>query len=178
LDTGSRQNGDMRGDKLPAFAAVVYGGLGADGELAFNPGVGVDEELQVVEILVASEREGKSRIVDGGNLPETEEGSENCSGARVPPVWGQTTKRSRNTQKECGDRNGSAKRMMEYTSNIMSFDWVGRDGHEGCPKGREFSATGTQEKKRDRGCFGGLVDRYRYANCSLGSLVGDSSGFG
>jgi hypothetical protein len=64
------------------------------------------------------------------------------------------------------------KRMMEYTSNIMSFDWVGREGHEGCQRGREFSATGMQEKKRDRGRFGDLADRYRYANCSLGHSCG------
>jgi len=99
----------MRGDKLPAFAAVVYGGLGADGELAFNPGVGVDEELQVVEILVASEREGKSRIVDVVIFPETEEGSGKLLRGASSAGMGQTTKRSRNTT----ERMWRSKRQCE-----------------------------------------------------------------
>jgi len=100
----------MRGDKLPAFAAVVYGGLGADGELAFNPGVGVDDELQVVEILVASEREGKLRIVDGGNFPGDRRGFRKIAQGREFRRYGDRPQRDRETQqKECGDRNGSAK---------------------------------------------------------------------
>ena len=59
------------------------------------------------------------------------------------------------------------KRMLEYASNIMSFDWVREEGHEGCQRGQGLGGTGKQEKERDRENLGDLESRYRYANCSL-----------
>jgi hypothetical protein len=52
LDTGSGQNGDMRCDELLALSAIVDGGLRPDSELAFDLGVGVDNELEFVGTLV------------------------------------------------------------------------------------------------------------------------------
>jgi hypothetical protein len=66
--------------------------------------------------------------------------------------------------------------MMEYTSNIMGFDWEREGGHEGCQMGQVFRGAGKKEKKRDTECFGDLPGRYRYANCSLGHFgEGDSA---
>jgi hypothetical protein len=68
--------------------------------------------------------------------------------------------------------------MMEYTSNIMGFNWVGKEGHEGCQRDREFGATGTQEKKRDRGCFGDLGTGTGTQIVHWGTLAGESGAFG
>jgi hypothetical protein len=43
----------MRCDELLAFGAIVDRGVGADSEFAFDFGVGVDDELEFVGILVA-----------------------------------------------------------------------------------------------------------------------------
>src|SRR5258708_33029410 len=101
-------------------------------------------------------------------FPEIEEGSGKLlRGASSAGMGTDHKEIAKHNRKNVAIETGVRKRMMEYTSNIMGFDWVGREGHEGCQRGKEFSATGTQEKKRDRGCFGDLADRNRYANCSL-----------
>src|SRR5258705_3638980 len=101
-------------------------------------------------------------------FPEIEEGSGKLlRGASSAGMGTDHKEIAKHNRKNVAIETAVRKRMMEYTSNIMSFDWVGKEGHEGCQRGREFSATGTQEKKRDRGCLGDLADRYRYANCSL-----------
>src|SRR5258705_337000 len=106
-------------------------------------------------------------------FPETEEGSGKLlRGASSAGMGTDHKEIAKHNRKNVAIETAVRKRMMEYTSNIMSFDWVGKEGHEGCQRGREFSATGTQEKKRDRGRFGDLADRYRYANCSLGLSCG------
>ena len=43
----------MRGDELPTFGAIVDSGVRADSKLAFDLGVGVDDELEFVGILIA-----------------------------------------------------------------------------------------------------------------------------
>jgi len=42
----------VSGDELLAFGAVVNGGLRPDSEFTFDSGVGVDDELKFVGILV------------------------------------------------------------------------------------------------------------------------------
>src|SRR5579859_5522329 len=47
-----QENDDVSGDELLAFGAVVNGGLRPDSEFTFDSGVGVDDELKFVGILV------------------------------------------------------------------------------------------------------------------------------
>jgi hypothetical protein len=58
--------------------------------------------------------------------------------------------------------------MMEYTSKLMDFDWVSRRGHEECQKGRRPERMRGKEKKKVSGQGKECLERYRYANCSLG----------
>jgi hypothetical protein len=53
LDTGSRQDDDMRGNEMLTFGTVIDVGLRSDGKFAFYSGVGVDHKLKLVGILVA-----------------------------------------------------------------------------------------------------------------------------
>jgi hypothetical protein len=46
----------MRGNQLLAFSAVVDGGLRSNGELSFDLGVGIDDEMEFVGILVTVQR--------------------------------------------------------------------------------------------------------------------------
>ena len=69
LNTGGRQNNDVRGDELLAFGAVVDGGLSPDGEFAFDLGVGVDDELELVGIPVAIKGKGELRRIYVGDGP-------------------------------------------------------------------------------------------------------------
>ena len=59
----------MCGNELLAFSAIVDGGLRPDSELAFDLGIGVDDELEFVGILAAIERKRKLRGIDVGNCP-------------------------------------------------------------------------------------------------------------
>jgi len=68
----------MRGDQVAAFAAVVYGGLGADARLPSLLVLG-SMTNPVVEILVPVSEDVKVRIVDSGNFPGDRSGfRENC----------------------------------------------------------------------------------------------------
>src|SRR5258707_5395427 len=92
-------------------------------------------------------------------FPETEEGSGKLlRGASSAGMGTDHKEIAKHNRKNVAIEMAVRKRMTEYTSNIMSFDWVGKERHECCQRDGEFGATGTQEKKRDRGRFGDLAD--------------------
>jgi len=62
------------GNELLAFSAIVDGGLRPDSELAFDLGIGVDDELEFVGILVAIKRKSELRRIDIGNSPRNGRG--------------------------------------------------------------------------------------------------------
>src|SRR5260370_409811 len=79
-------------------------------------------------------------------FPETEEGSGKLlRGASSAGMGTDHKEIAKHNRKNVAIETAVRKRMMEYTSNIMGFDWVGKGGHEGCQRGREFGATGAQE---------------------------------
>ena len=67
LDTGRRQNDDVRGDELLTFGTVVDAGMSSDRQFAFDLRVGVDDKLKLVGILVAIQRERKLGRIDVGD---------------------------------------------------------------------------------------------------------------
>ena len=60
------------------------------------------------------------------------------------------------------------KRMMENTSEVISFNRVRKEGHEGCQRDQLVRWVKGQENKGDRKYSEHWAIRYRYANCSLG----------
>jgi hypothetical protein len=47
------------------------------------------------------------------------------------------------------------KRMVEYTSKLMGFDWARKEGHEECQRRQELGSTKEEETKRVSGCAEG-----------------------
>jgi len=83
---------------------------------------------------------------------------------------------AKHNRKKVAIETAVRKRMMEYTSNTMSFDWVSDKTHEVCQMGQVFGSAGKKEKKRDAECFENFAVRYRYANCSLVDSCGMTLG--
>ena len=57
----------MSGDELPAFGAVIDGGLRANNEFAFDLRVGVDDELKLVRILIPRKSKCELSSIHIGN---------------------------------------------------------------------------------------------------------------
>jgi len=99
----------MRGDKLPAFAAVVYGGLGADGELAFILVLGSMTNSRLLKFWLPVSEKVNCESLTVVIFPETEEGSGKLLRGASSAGMGTDHKEIGNTTERMCDRNGSAK---------------------------------------------------------------------
>ena len=102
-------------------------------------------------------------------VPDTEEGSGALRRGPVSAGTGADHKEiAKQSMKKVASEMAVRKRMMAYTSKLMEFDWVKREGHEECQRGWGLSTVEGKEKKRVSIRTEVRLKRYRYANCSLG----------
>lgn len=101
-------------------------------------------------------------------VPDTEDASGVLrSGPTSPGTGDDHNEIAKQSRKKVASETAVRKRMLEYTSKLMSFDWAMKEGHEDCQKVVEIRYAGEEEKKRVIKTRAKRATRYRYANCAL-----------
>ena len=68
-------------------------------------------------------------------VPDMEEGSGAFAGDHSPVGTGDDHNEiAKQSRKKVASETAVRKRMLEYTSKLMSFDWVRKEGHEECQR--------------------------------------------
>jgi len=85
-------------------------------------------------------------------VPDTDEGSGTMRPGPIPVGRGTDHNEiAKQSMKKVASETAARKRMMEYTSKLMEFDWASKRWHEEGQRGHGIHSLGEKEKKRVNG---------------------------